>query len=214
MITLPCYPGSFFSNHFKMRNLLAHVRCDVRQGGNREKVLLLQEVQSDWAQQARREFQRSDGGRQRIAAPPFLAEWPALVLKLVLLHAAHGGMDAVAWTRGAHQVHRYNGLGEDGLRELYDRTLPREANRMLTPFRIGSGSVEVYVPENFGIRRIEEGYEVRTAGGRRLGVAPTMVEARDLLPDGAHEWLWSVHGVRLDEAMRQSIRQRGFMAWG
>ena len=197
-----------------MRNLLAHVRCDVREGGNREKVLLLQEVQNDWAQQARREFQRSDGGRQRIAAPPFLAEWPALVLKLVLLHAAHGGMDAVAWTRGAHQVHRYKGLGEDGLRELYDRTLPREANRMLKPFRIGSGSVEVYVPENFGIRRIEEGYEVRTAGGRRLGVAPTMVEARDLLPDGAHERLWSVHGVRLDEAMRQSIRQRGFMAWG
>lgn len=85
---------------------------------------------------------------------------------------------------------------------------------MLKPFGIGGDSVEVYVPANFGIRRIEEGYEVRTAGGHRLGVAPTMAEARDLLPDGAHERLWTVHGVRLDGAIRKAIRDKGFMAWG
>ena len=38
--------------------------------------------------------------------------------------AVHEGLDAVAWTRGAHQLIRYKGLGAAGLIELYDRTLP------------------------------------------------------------------------------------------
>ncbi len=33
---------------------------------------------------------------------PFINEWPALTLKLMLLHAAARGVDAMAWTRGAH----------------------------------------------------------------------------------------------------------------
>jgi hypothetical protein len=34
---------------------------------------------------------------------PFLREWPALTLKLILLHAAGLGADAMGWTRGAHE---------------------------------------------------------------------------------------------------------------
>lgn len=48
--------------------------------------------------------------------------------------AQHQGLDGVAWTRGAHQVFRHKGLGAKGLHELYDRTLPREVNRILKPF--------------------------------------------------------------------------------
>ena len=45
---------------------------------------------------------------------PFLREWPALTLKLMLLHAAHLGVGAMGWTRGAHQAHRYGGRGAWG----------------------------------------------------------------------------------------------------
>lgn len=217
LITLPWYPESYFSSHFSLRNILVHVRCDVREGGSGEKVLMLQEVQSDWAQQTRRV--RRDGDEDGldpvgIAAPPFLAEWPSLALKLVFLHASHLGMDAVVWTHGEHQAHRYKGLGEAGLRELYDRTLPREANRILKPFDRVCESIEVYVPANFGIRRVEDGYEVHTSDGRSFGVAQSMDEARELLPDGAHELLWAVHGVRLDNGCREAIQAKGFFAWG
>ncbi len=47
-----------------------------------------------------------------------------------------------------------------------------------------------------------------------LGVAASFQEARDLLPDGAHERLYAVHGVRLSQAARAAILQQGFPAWG
>lgn len=214
LITLPFYSASHFSSHFVARNVLAHVRSDLREGGDGEKVLMLHEVQSDWMQDARRIIR--DVGKENSIADesPFVNEWPALALKLMLLHAAHLGVDALGWTRGAHQAYRYRGLGREGLLELYDRTLPREAKRMLKPFGLACETVEVYVPDNFKIRRVEGGFEVRTAKGKLLGVAPSFQEARALLPDGAHERLYAVHGVRLSEATRAAILEKGFSAWG
>ncbi len=214
LITLPLFPGTYFSSHFGVRNVLAHVRCDLREGADGERVLMLHEVQSDWMQVARRSIRDSDKDADVDDLFPFLHEWPALALKLVLLHAADLGADALGWTRGAHQAHRYGGLGSEGLKELYDRTLPREAKRMLKPFGMACETVEVYVPDNFKIRRIEGGYEVRSMQGEVLGVAASFQEARDLLPDGAHERLYAVHGVRLSKAARVAILEKGFAAWG
>ena len=107
LITLPHYPGTFFSSHFVVRNVLAHVRCDIREGADGLRVLLLHEVQSDWAQIARRAISQGDIAASDPACPPFLKEWPALALKLILLHAANEQLDAVAWTQGTHQAARY-----------------------------------------------------------------------------------------------------------
>ena len=207
LITLPFHRPSFFSRHFVIRNVLAHVRCDIRLGADGERVLLLHEVQSDWSQKARRE-------EPGVVCPPFMKEWPALAMKLVLLHAGHQRLDAVAWTRGAHQAFRYRGLGAAGLTELYDRTLPREVNRMLKPFGGVCEKLGVFVPTNFSIKRSESGYEVYTAENELLGTAPTLEDAQQFVPDGGHELLYEVHGVRLPAGVRRAILDTGFPAWG
>ncbi|MDO8775191.1 MAG: hypothetical protein Q7K57_42095 [Burkholderiaceae bacterium] len=214
LITLPYYPASYFSSHFNVRNVLAHVRCDVRQGADGERILLLQEVQSDWAQNARRAIGAGTLQPGDEDCPPFLKEWPTLAMKLVLLHAAHQRLDAVAWTLGAHQVSRYKGLGAKGLTELYDRSLPREVNRMIKSFGGLCAMLEVFVPTNFSIRQSEDGYEVYTAKNAYLGTAATLEDARHFVPDGAHELLYEVHGVRLPQAIRKAILETGFSAWG
>lgn len=214
LITLPFYSRSYLSGHFRLRNVLAHVRCDVREGADGEQVLMLQEVQSDWAQRARR---AASTGQQRASdevEPPFKKEWLALAMKLVFLHAAQNQLDAVAWTRGEHQVLRYNGLGAKGLNELYDRMLPREVNRMLKPFGTRCEALGVFVPTNFGIRQTELGYDVYSPMGELLGTAPTLEEAREFVPDLGHERLYDVHGVRLTDLMRKAILDSGFPAWG
>lgn len=146
--------------------------------------------------------------------PPFLKEWPAVAMKLVLLHAAHQGLDAVVWTRGTHQAQRYKGLGATGLVELYDYTLPREVNRMLKTFGGAGEMLGVFVPTNFRIRQSEGGYEVYSAENELLGTAPTLEDARRFVPDGAHELQYEVHGVRLPAELRQAILVAGFPAWG
>jgi hypothetical protein len=75
-------------------------------------------------------------------------------------------------------------------------------------------AVEVYVPDNFRIRRIEGAYQVCSMQGVVLGLASSFQEARALLPDGAHERLYDVHGVRLNETSRVTILEKGFAAWG
>lgn len=214
LITLPHYPASYLSGHFEIRNVLVHVRCDVRDGADGERVLLLQEVQSDWAQSARRAIACGDMEPGDDGCPPFLKEWPALAMKLVLLHAVHQGLDAVAWTRGAHQVFRYQGLGATGLNELYDRTLPREVNRMMKPFGSACETLGVFVPTNFSIQQTENGYEVFSPEGECLGAAPTLDDARQFVPDLGHELLYEVHGVHLPDAVRQALLENGFPAWG
>ena len=146
--------------------------------------------------------------------PPFLKEWPALTMKLVLLHASHQGVDAVAWTRGAHQVTRYKGLGATGLYELYDRTLPREVNRMMKSFGVESETLGVFVPTNFEIQQTEYGYEVYSPEYELLGTAPTLEEAREFVPDQGHESLFDVHGIRFSAEIRRALLANGFPAWG
>lgn len=213
LVTLPYYPPTFFSAHFAHRNVLLHVRCDLRTGPAGERVLVLHEVQSDWAQEARRS---GAGERQEpgLPVPPWLQEWPALALKLMLLHAAHLGVDALAWTIGKMQTERYAGRGGHALRQLYDRTLPSEADRLLRTYGRACQSVDVYEPVNFFIEPLAIGYEVFDDSGQSLGTAATWEEAQNLLPDGAQERLVAMHGIRLDPGLHREILAHGFPAWG
>jgi hypothetical protein len=214
LITLPYYPTNYLNGHFDIRNVLAHVRCDVREDGDGGRVLMLHEIQSDWAQQARRAISLGEMEEFDSERPPFLKEWPALTMKLFLLHAAHQGVDAVAWTRGAHQVTRYKGVGATGLHELYDRTLPREVNRMMKSFGVESETLGVFVPTNFEIQQTEYGYEVYSPEYKLLGTAPTLEDAREFVPDQGHESLFDVHGIRLPSEIRRALLAKGFPAWG
>lgn len=214
LITLPHFRWTYLSSHFAVRNVLAHVRCDLREGADGERVLLLQEVQSDWMQDMRRELADSIGPALETRVAPFLREWPALALKLMCLHAAHTGCDAIAWLRGLHQVDRYDGVGRDGLENVYDRELPRAADRITKPLGLARGEIDIYVPRNFRILSIEDRYDVLDVEGHVLGSASTFLQARQFVPDGAHEELHSVHAIRLDAAGRDRLLQAGLPAWG
>ena len=214
LVTLPYYAPSYFSSHFAHRNVLLHVRCDMREDANGGRVLVLHEVQSDWAQQARRALRAGNIASEPMPIPPWLQEWPALALKLMLLHAAQQGAVALAWTQGDVQVERYYGLGKTGLLELYDRTLPAEAARILRPYGKQCERIEVFLPVNFYIEPADIGYKVLDENGALLGTATTWEEAQKLLPDGAHEILKPMHGIRLDEALRGALLRNGFYAWG
>ncbi len=214
LVTLPNYGPSFFSDHFDHRNILLHIRCDIREGADGERVLVLQEVQSDWAQQARRQLKAEDESSVKIPIPPWLHEWPALALKLILLHAAHLNVRALAWTPGWMQVRRYNGLGENGLIKLYDRTLPRELSRILRPYNKKCEEVDIVLPVNFRIDRTETGYVVMDEENNLFGWTKTCEEAQKLLTDCTREGLTTMHGIKLDGPLRRAIRSNGFHAWG
>jgi hypothetical protein len=207
LVTLPFHAGNYHSSHFEHRNILLHIRCDVREGPNNERILLIQELQSDWAQEARRD--------EDFNPPhPWAKEWPILALKLLLLHACNGEFDGLAWTTGDIQSMRYAGLGDQGLRNLYDKQLPKEANRLLKPFAGSSSSIDIFVPKTFSISPTELGYEVQNQAGASQGRSENWRDVRKFIPCGGEEVLETLHCIHLTSKLRTEITNQGFFAWG
>lgn len=211
LVTLPWLAAGYFTSHFPHRNILLHVRGDLREGLQGERVLFLQEIQSDWAQTARRKLKDGDASTP---IPPWLDEWPALALKLMLLHAVDQGFEAIAWTTGREQVKRWAKLGEHGLRELYDRTIPREAARLLKPLGAEVTNIAFYRPVNFAIEPTDDGYVVLDAEGEVAAQCKQWSEVAAAIPCGAVEDALTMPGIRIDAALKSAIAKHGLHAWG
>jgi len=135
LVTLPWFPVSHEENHFSLRNVLIHIRCDERQDSAGRKILFLQEVQSDWAQSwAQRQRERDDTSPPKfeIPQPPFAREWPSLAVKLMLLHSVTWNFDGIAWATGDMQVELF-GRENAWFRTLYDQMLPKLIAQAITP---------------------------------------------------------------------------------
>ena len=85
---------------------------------------------------------------------------------------------------------------------------------MIKPFGGVCETLGVFVPTYFSIMQSENGYEVYTAENELLATAPTLEDARQFVPDVAHELLYEVHGVQLTDSIRKAILSKGFPAWG
>ena len=109
--------GEFRSSHFDQPNILAHVRFNERTDADGNRVLLIEEIQSDWHQAGRKRGYRdgsigkewADAG-YGVPDAPFKAtdEWAMLAFKRMVRWAAENGFDRVAWTTGEQQAARYD----------------------------------------------------------------------------------------------------------
>jgi len=118
--------SNFQSSHWTEPNVLAHVRLNDRTGPNGEKILFVEEIQSDWHQAGRKKgYQRTEVGEQKsedgipwitrqqpstdgVPNAPFKKSWSMLAFKRVLRMAAEQGYESVAWTPGEVQAERYD----------------------------------------------------------------------------------------------------------
>lgn len=114
-------------------NPIAHLRMSDRNTAAGERALLLEELQSDWHQQGRKQGYRARGefsdqpGDYRVPDAPFkkTQEWVELGLKRALDEAVRGGYDRVALPTG-EQVRRVMGLSDEstGMLAFYDQIIP------------------------------------------------------------------------------------------
>ena len=97
---------TFHGSHYDEPNILAHVRFNERTDSDGERILHLEEVQSDWHQQGRSKGYQGEGGP--IPEAPFKKTWHELTLRRMLRYAAEQGFDRVTWTGGDAQAARYD----------------------------------------------------------------------------------------------------------
>jgi len=126
ILTLPDYRESYFTSHFTERNVLLHIRTKERHDNQGNRLLFIEEMQSDWHQQRSRKRGTS---HYRVPDAPFQKEWTLLAIKLVLQHAAEDGYDGIAWTPGSIQQMHFQ-CGMEWLLRLYDKVIPRHLEQL------------------------------------------------------------------------------------
>ncbi len=132
------------SSHWEQPNILAHIRVNDRTDADGNKVLFVEEIQSDWGQEGKKKgftaglsskedaeldslfeipsWERSPSQRQRVEElngkrlggvpfAPFVTKtegWLNLALKRIMVMAAEGGYDKVAFVNGEQSADRYD----------------------------------------------------------------------------------------------------------
>ena len=121
----------YVSPHYDEPNILAHVRFNDRTGPNGEKVLFIEELQSDWHQAGRKKgykgkreqelIRKGQIGEQTEAEAeelallfdvvpdaPWKKTWPLKAFQRMVRYAAENGYDSISWTPGEVQAERYD----------------------------------------------------------------------------------------------------------
>ena len=91
------------SSHFDEPNILAHIRFNERTDADGKRVLHIEEIQSDYAQDKRRGKDVPDA--------PFIGsteKWAGLAFKRALRWAAENGYERMTWTTGEQQAERFD----------------------------------------------------------------------------------------------------------
>jgi hypothetical protein len=140
--------GQFRGGHFDEPNVLAHIRLNDRTGPNGEKILFVEEIQSDWHQKGRKQ------GYQNEAVPdaPLKKTWHEMSFRRVARIAAEEGYDAIAWTPGEVQADRYD-LSKHISRVYYrDGTLYAndKNNRTVMDEDVDPENIDQYVGKEIG----------------------------------------------------------------
>lgn len=108
LLTLPG-PSQFESRHWPGHsNVLAHLRVNERSDEQGRHVLFVEELQSDWSAELRKQAAGGAKPGSQVAPAPFVGKvdaWVGLAIKRLVAYAAHGGFDAVAFVSG-EQAHR------------------------------------------------------------------------------------------------------------
>jgi len=134
-------PQSYVAKHYGKEglNTLAHARVQDMRGPNGEKIMLIDEIQSDWHQAGRKRGYKSENdeifsaqdiveGPDELPVPdaPFKNTWHELTMKRLVDDAARKGYDKVVFSPASLQKIRYQESGAEKFFDLlYDQKLPK-----------------------------------------------------------------------------------------
>jgi len=210
LVTLPDYHRSHFNGHFYERNIVVHIRTKERRTSDGERVLFIEEIQSDWHRAAARH-----GLRGGIPMAPFRREWASLALKLMLLHVVETGLDGIAWADAAVHELRYD-RPMPPLQRLYDDEVPRVLRRLARPWHgeVVEGSFETRHPWLHAARD-KHRWKVEGGAGRFATRARyDKQEAQRLIERHSKAVRLELPMLLLPEGMRRHIAEHGLPLFG
>jgi len=126
-ICLLDWPIPYRDAHFKLGQLLVHIRTTERTDENGRHLLMVEEIQSPWHADIRKHgsttIKKEIGKDGLVADAPFAKEWHELAIKAVITLAVTKNFDQIGFTTGKQQCERWWNM--KGLMNLYDLDIPK-----------------------------------------------------------------------------------------
>jgi hypothetical protein len=151
LICAPNLDETYVGPHFDYPNVIAHVRTTFRSTTNHGKVLLLEEIQSDWNQTLRDiELGKVDDDEVDIVPPdnPYRNNWLEVALRAMLLLGAKYQAEGVAWLPGRIHAKRFPWANADGLGVFYDDIVRKAVAKLGGRWNIKLQTTRIFPLEN------------------------------------------------------------------
>lgn len=233
LITAPHVVDKYWGEHFDLPNIIAHVRTTERVTPQGARLLVMEEIQSDWNQELREAIRLSPQPRQPaelvevewdddVEAPPdnpYLNHWLDAALRMMLLLAAQRGLSGVSWLPGKLHAERFSWANAEGLATFYDRIVPAAVEKLAKSWgmQLGRAQFET-LSRRFRVVRHSRSSTWRVANrmtGEAMGEAFSDVDAADKFCLSLEvPVMEEVSAMYLTEAMRADILVHGLPCLG
>ncbi len=214
LISMPEFPGSFFSSHYYERNLLLHCRTKIREDEAGRRLLFIEELQSDWHQSGAMHGYTSRWPGS-IPMAPFRSEWVGLALKILLLHVAEHNLDGISWTNGREQELHY-GTEIKRMQRLYDQEIPHFLKRIGRPWEleVERTTIATKEPRLHALKEAGHWKVLDPAGVFKTRPRYSHQEAIQLIARHCRSVELSVPFCLLSSEMKKHLRQHGLPMFG
>ena len=128
--------ASSVHQHQSEHGTIGYVRFHIHETANGEKILVLENIQSDLHAQGKKSGYKNNKIRSElhetrheaglVPDAPFKDTWPLLIMKRMIRYAADMDLDGVAWTTGYHEHRRWADGSLNKKQLIYDQNLPRQ----------------------------------------------------------------------------------------
>lgn len=159
-ICLPKWPLPYRDGHFKLNQLLVHIRTTERIDHDGKPLLMVEEIQSPWHADIRKHGSTTDKGEvgkdDLVADAPFGKEWHELAIKAVIALAVKQNCAQIGFTTGKQQCARWWNM--QGLMNLYDLDIPKCLKKIAAQYDCANDWATIATRKPIGkVRRTPKG---------------------------------------------------------
>ena len=180
-ICLPKWPLPYRDGHFKLSQLLVHIRTTERVDQDGKPLLMVEEIQSPWHADIRKHGSTSGkdeiGKDDLVADAPFAKEWHELAIKAVIALAVKQNFAHIGFTTGKQQCERWWNM--KGLMNLYDLDIPKCLKKIASQYDCANDWTTIITRKPIGkVRRTPNG-EWIVQDANKVAIAPP-VKSKDV----------------------------------
>ncbi|MEH6550643.1 MAG: hypothetical protein V7744_11710 [Pseudomonadales bacterium] len=214
VLTLPEFPAHFYNEHFRIRNVLFHLRTSTRFTRQGKHLLVIEELQSDWLQKRGNNSHIYEAGTGP-AIMPWASTWYETAINTAMSIAVSQNLDGIAITDANHHIDIIGNQLEEGGEHIYDRILPKYLQGLAKTWGCETNKQSIAVkPANFMLTKKGNDYCIGNSKGDVIPLAQNKLEAMRIVEQHSKRRASNINTLLFNDNICDHIKQLGIPLFG